>query len=88
MLLVVFERAAIAEHDEEGRIVRTPRSDHVGANLQVDNSVYVSKGPQALPVSCARGFVDIGLVLEADDVYDHQSSSPSISSSAMSTTTL
>src|SRR5712692_6574767 len=88
MFLVRVERRAVPERDHESRVVGPRRADNILANLEVDDSVYITERAQPLAVLCARRGIDVALVLETDEVDDHHSSSPSISSSATSTTTL
>src|SRR5262245_10031198 len=88
MLLIGVERRAIDEGDRKAGVVGARRADDVGANLEAGDSVYIVQGrqPGAMLVLCldadARG------VFETDEVNEAHSSSPSMSSSATSTTTL
>src|SRR4051794_2362224 len=86
--LVRVERRAIRERDRQPRVVRSRGADDIGANLQRDHTVQRMERGQALAVLRARRGVHVRLVLEAHEVQQHYSSSPSMSSSATSTTTL
>src|SRR4051812_18098317 len=86
--LVGVERGAIGERHRESGVVRARRADHVFANLQVDHAVQAFQCGEPLTMLRADGGSGVGFVLETDQVQHHQSSSPSMSSSATSTTTL
>src|SRR5207245_5216249 len=86
--LVSVERRAVAERDHEARVVGSLGADDVLTNPEVDDSVQVPKRVETLAAVCARRGVDVLLVPQADDVHARQISSPSMSSSATSTTTL
>src|SRR5512143_3244472 len=89
VLRVGIQRGAIRERDAESRIVRASGiADHIFANLQVDDAVQSRERTQAFAVLCARVPIGARSVLEADEVHQHQSSSPSMSVSAISTTRL
>src|SRR5438874_9925653 len=88
VLLIRVERRAIPEPDDERRVVRARRSDDILANLQLDDAVERSERRETLAMLRARAAVDVGFVLEAHHVDQHHSSSPSMSSSPTSTTTL
>src|SRR5207302_9342994 len=79
---------AIPKQDHEPRIVRSRRSDDVFANLQIHDAVEILQRPEPGAMLRARRRVDARLVFETHDVKQHQSSSPSMSSSPTSTTTL
>src|SRR5258706_8561766 len=88
ILLVGVERGAIGERDRQPRVVRAGRSHDVGANLQARDSVYILERRKTAAMVVLRGRPGVGLVLETHEVQQAHSSSPSISSSATSTTTL
>src|SRR5438093_12839055 len=85
---VDVEGGAISEEDDQPGVVGPRCANDVLPHLQVENIFDVGERAEARTVFRACGRVDLGFVLEADDVHDHQSSSPSISSSPTSTTTL
>ena len=88
MFLISVERRAIDERDRKAGVVGAGRADHVGANLEAGDSVYIVQGrqPGAVVVLCLDA--DVRGVPETDEVNQAHSSSPSMSSSATSTTTL
>src|SRR4029077_7236679 len=88
MFLIGVERRTIDERNREAGVVRAGRADDVGANLEAGDSVYIVQGrqPGAVVVLCLDA--DAHRVLETDEVNQAHSSSPSMSSSATSTTTL
>src|SRR5207249_171329 len=88
VLLVRLERRAVRKEDHKPRVVRPAGPYDVAANLQVDHPVYVSKAVEAFAVLRAHRLIRAALVFEHHQVNEHHSSSPSMSSSAMSTTTL
>src|SRR4029077_8184618 len=88
VLLVRIERGAIGKRDREAGVVGARRADDVLAHLQVDHALEILQRAESLAMLRARGRVDLGLVLEAYEVQQHYSSSPSMSSSPTSTTTL
>src|SRR5438874_4266373 len=91
MFLVRVERCAIDERDRQAGIVRTRRSDDIGANLQAGNAVDILQRGESGAMVVLRRLAGAGFVLEADQMKKHRvsyNSSPSISSSPTSTTTL
>src|SRR5436190_6910449 len=88
MFLIGIERRAIDERDRKAGVVRAWRADDVGANLEAGDSVYIVQGRQPGAVVVLYLDADARGVLETDEVNQAHSSSPSMSSSATSTTTL
>src|SRR5262245_9356247 len=84
VLLVGIERGAVGKGDHQRRVIGARRAHHVLSNLQIDDAVERLQGGQPLAVADTGCGVDRRFVLEAHDVDEHQSSSPSISSSATS----
>src|SRR5438128_2406256 len=89
ILLIRVERAAVHKCNQQPGVVRARRSDHVFADGQLDDALETAQRLQAAAMFAPRVRIDVGLVLEADEMNEHRyNSSPSISSSATSTTML
>src|SRR6185436_21182581 len=86
---VGIERRAVAEQHHQSRVVRPRRSDDVLPHLEIDDAVEIGEAFQLRAmVRLLRGR-GVLLVFEAHQVSNHRhSSSPSMSSSPASTTTL
>src|SRR6185295_5533262 len=88
VLLICVERGAVGKRDRQAGVVRARRADDVLTHLQIDHAVEILQRAEPLAVLRAGGGIDLCLVLEAHEVQQHYSSSPSMSSSPTWTTTL
>src|SRR5215467_6664844 len=85
---IPVERGAVAEQDDDPRIVRPRRTDEVGADLEIENTVDVCQRLQPRTMVLAGRLAHVLAVPETHQMHNHYNSSPSMSSSPASTTTL